>query len=146
MCFLHTVDGCCGQRDKQETNSDFISGISHLIQIYLKNVILNTISIKFENWTAYIIEMLNFWLTPLGYYCNQCWSTKKNCPCDLKERLRDFPKGCGGVKEHSNTGAITPQLTSSVVSFSYRLFFVRFTYFVTDWNKMVDIKFCSDKE
>ena len=26
VCFLHTVDGCCGQRDKQENNSDFISG------------------------------------------------------------------------------------------------------------------------
>ena len=25
-CYLHTVDGCCGQFGKQEANSDWISG------------------------------------------------------------------------------------------------------------------------
>jgi len=75
VCYLHTVDSCCGQREKQETNPQFTS----------------------------------------GYYCNHCWSTKNDCPCDLKERLKvPLTEECKGVNQHSNEGAVTPQLTSSV--------------------------------
>ena len=33
-CFLHTVDACCGQKLKQETESNFISGKWQLFIIF----------------------------------------------------------------------------------------------------------------
>ena len=31
VCYLHTVDSCCGQREKQETNPQFTSGNGSII-------------------------------------------------------------------------------------------------------------------
>jgi len=48
-CYLHTVNANCGQLDKQEVDSDWISG-------YNQN--------------------------------NPCWSTRNDCPCDVKTRQK----------------------------------------------------------
>ena len=47
ICFLHTAYSCCGQFDKRESDSNFIS----------------------------------------GYTCDQCWSTRNDCPCGKKNPL-----------------------------------------------------------
>ena len=47
ICYLHIAYSCCGQFDKQESDSNFIS----------------------------------------GYTCNQCWSTRNDCPCGKKNPL-----------------------------------------------------------
>ena len=31
ICYLHTVDSCCGQREKQERNPQFTSGNASII-------------------------------------------------------------------------------------------------------------------
>jgi len=49
ICYLHTVNANCGQLDKREANSGWISG-------YNQN--------------------------------NPCWSTKNDCPCDVKARQK----------------------------------------------------------
>ena len=71
-CFLHTIDACCGQFDKQEES---------------------------ENWIS-------------GYICNQCWSTRNECPCDLVERSQ----GCDGSTAFSSGAAKPPQTNSPSVS------------------------------
>ena len=47
ICYLHTAYSCCGQFDKRESDSNFIS----------------------------------------GYTCDQCWSTRNDCPCGQKNSL-----------------------------------------------------------
>jgi len=47
ICYLHTAYSCCGQFDKRESDSNFIS----------------------------------------GYTCDQCWSTRNDCPCGKKNPL-----------------------------------------------------------
>ena len=48
-CYLHTVNANCGQLDKQEVDSDWISGYNQ---------------------------------------DNPCWSTRNDCPCDVKRRQK----------------------------------------------------------
>jgi len=48
-CYLHTINANCGQFDKREEDSAWISGYSQL---------------------------------------NPCWSTKNDCPCDIKRRQK----------------------------------------------------------
>ena len=112
VCFLYTVNSCCGQREKQETNLQFTSGNASII---LSRILC---------WHNFDKMLTNLILTS-GYYCNHCWSTKNDCPCDLKDRLKvPLTEECKGVNQQSNEGAVTPQLTSSVVSFIYIIWYL----------------------
>ena len=51
-----------------------------------------------------------------GYICNQCWSTRKECPCDLVERSQ----GCDGSTAFSSGAAKPPQTNSPSVSKAIR--------------------------
>ena len=102
MCFLHTVDACCGQKVKQEVQANFVSG---------KN---------FDLWYLKTEKVWRFFYSDLGYYCNQCWSTtdEEFCnteECSVKNRLKPFPITCQGIGEQS-AGAESPQFTSPAVS------------------------------
>ena len=79
LCFMHTADGCCGQKEKQVQKSNWIS----------------------------------------GYFCVHCWSTKHQCPCSLKDRL----KGQNGCKIAQNSGATKPQYNNPTVS-PYQNFYI----------------------
>lgn len=65
LCYLHTVNSNCGQFDKREEISDWISGYNQQ---------------------------------------NKCWSTRNDCPCDLKTRLQRLgtAHGAGNPKLHAS--------------------------------------------
>ena len=54
-----------------------------------------------------------------GYFCVHCWSTKHQCPCSLKDRL----KGQNGCKIAQNSGATKPQYNNPTVS-PYQNFYI----------------------